>query len=121
MINRSQMNVGVINNSAKNAANNIKTYSSNELKFKSILNEHIHKNNGLQISKHAKERMIQRNIEISDELINSLNNAAEIARLKGAKDIVMIGEDAAFVVNIPNEIIVTAVSTAELKIIYLLI
>lgn len=115
MINKSQISVGIKDNVKSPIDHPIRTYNSSELKFRSILNEQIHKSNGLQISKHAKERIAQRNIEMNEDLINSLNDAAEIARLKGAKDIVMIGDDVAFVVNIPNEIIVTAVTTAELK------
>ena len=93
-----------------------KTFSSNDLSFKAIFDGQLQSQKAeLQVSKHAKERIAQRGIDFNDELVSALNTAAQSARLKGARDIVMIGKEAAFVVNIPNSVIVTAVSPAELK------
>lgn len=83
--------------------------------FSSILNEKLEKSNLLQFSKHSKERIEQRGIEITDTLIKQLNTAADVARTKGAKDVVMIGSDAAFIVNIPNNVIITAMNGNEMK------
>lgn len=52
---------------------------------------------------------------MTDTLIDKLNTAADNARDKGAKDVVMIGSDAAFVVNIPNNIVITAMNGNEMK------
>lgn len=69
----------------------------------------------MQFSKHSKERIQQRGINVTDSLIEQLNTAADSARLKGAKDVVMIGRDAAFIVNIPNNVVVTAINGNEMK------
>ena len=52
---------------------------------------------------------------MTDTLIDKLNTAADNARDKGAKDVVMRGSDAAFIVNIPNNIVVTAMNGNEMK------
>ena len=83
--------------------------------FSTILNEEIQKNQSLQFSKHSKERIQQRGINVTDSLLQQLNNAADNARIKGAKDVVMISKDAAFIVNIPNNVVVTAINGSEMK------
>ena len=83
--------------------------------FAGILNEKLEKSESLQFSKHSKERIQQRGINVTDSLIEQLNTAADSARLKGAKDVVMIGRDAAFIVNIPNNVVVTAINGNEMK------
>ena len=44
-----------------------------------------------------------------------LNAAAGKARLRGARDVVMIGHDAAFIVNVTNNMVVTAMNGEEMK------
>lgn len=83
--------------------------------FKELLQTKIEEKNSLQFSKHSKERIAQRGIEMTHELMAQLNSAAETARTKGAKDVVMIGSQAAFIVNIPNNIVVTAMNGNEMK------
>ena len=69
----------------------------------------------LQFSKHAKERIDQRGIEMTSTLMNDLNNAVAKAKQKGAKDVVVIGPKEVFIVNVPNNIVVTTLSGAEMK------
>ena len=88
---------------------------SSKQNFAVILNEKLEKSESLQFSKHSKERIQQRGINVTDSLIEQLNTAADSARLKGAKDVVMIGRDAAFIVNIPNNVVVTAINGNEMK------
>lgn len=116
MIDKTQLSIGNSNRNLKTATSPVSTISSQQLKFKAVLDEQL-KNEckELQMSKHARDRIAQRGIDVDQNVMNSLNYAADIARSKGARDIVMIGKDAAFVVNIPNSVIVTAVSSDELK------
>ncbi|MCI8342638.1 MAG: flagellar biosynthesis protein [Firmicutes bacterium] len=83
--------------------------------FKELLQTKIEEKSALQFSKHSRERIAQRGIEVTNELMSQLNSAAETARTKGAKDVVMIGSQAAFIVNIPNNIVVTAMNGNEMK------
>ena len=83
--------------------------------FEQLLQETIQQKQEVQFSKHAKERIDQRGIEVTTALMNDLNNAVEKAKQKGAKDVVIIGPKEVFIVNIPNNIVVTTLSGAEMK------
>lgn len=101
---------------SQNTSNAIRVFNPQQISFEAVLKQQYdEKNQELQLSKHAKERVVQRGIEVDAQLMSTLNEAAETARQKGATNTVMIGQDAAFVVNIPNGIIVTAISAEELK------
>lgn len=83
--------------------------------FDTMLRQEIEKNDTLQFSKHSKERIEQRGISLTEQLMTDMNTAVGKARLKGAKDVVMISQDAAFIVNVPNNMVITAISGEEMK------
>ena len=83
--------------------------------FKTILDEQLSKNHPLQFSKHAQERVDQRGIELTEDLLSSLSSAVSKAREKGAKDVVVIDAKQAFIVNIPNNMVITTITDAEMK------
>ena len=86
--------------------------------FEQLLQERIQQTQQtqeLQFSKHANERIDQRGIEMTSTLMNDLNNAVAKAKQKGAKDVVVIGPKEVFIVNVPNNIVVTTLSGAEMK------
>jgi len=88
--------------------------------FQSMLHEQLSKNASaseekVQFSKHAKQRVEQRGIEITDSFMDSLSMAVSKAREKGSKDMVVIDSSGAFIVNVPNNIVVTAINSDEMK------
>lgn len=88
--------------------------------FGTLLKEQLDKNSGasdksLQFSKHAQERIAQRGIEITDELMQDLNTAVSKADAKGAKDVVIFDSVNAFIVNVPNKTVVTTMSGNEMR------
>lgn len=83
--------------------------------FAGMMQQEIQKENGVQFSKHAEMRIQQRGIEVSADMMNSLNAAVEKARAKGAKDTVIISSQGAFIVNVPNNIVVTTMTEQEMK------
>lgn len=98
-----------------NPLKNKMAYQSYGMNFEAMLKEQLNKNEGLQFSKHAKERAEQRGIEVTNTLMDSLNDAVSKARIKGAKDVVIIGEKEAFIINVPNNVVVTTISGKEMK------
>ena len=52
---------------------------------------------------------------MTDSLLSDLNQAVGKAREKGAKDVVVIGQQGAFIVNIPNNVVVTTMTSQEMK------
>jgi len=67
----------------------------------------------LKFSNHAAKRLESRNIQLSEDEMVKLNSAIEVAESKGAKDSLVMMDDTAFIVNIPNRVVVTAVRVNE--------
>ena len=88
---------------------------SNDNQFANMIQERIQQAEGVQFSKHAENRIKQRGINMSEDVMADLNLAVEKARAKGAKDTVIIGSEGAFIVNVPNNIVVTTISEQEMK------
>lgn len=69
----------------------------------------------LKFSKHATLRLADRNIDLSEEQLTRLHDGAWKAKQKGIKDSLVIVDDLAFIVNIPNNTVVTAMDSTETK------
>ncbi len=83
--------------------------------FSKVLNDKIENSTGIQFSKHAITRMNERGVDVSEKLQNDLNAAVDKAREKGAKDVIVIGPSNAFVVNVPNNTVVTTMNLHEMR------
>ena len=64
----------------------------------------------LKFSKHASERLQSRNIDLSDSQLERLENGAKKAGEKGIKESLVLVDNLAFIVNIPNNTVVTAMN-----------
>lgn len=69
----------------------------------------------LQLSKHALQRMQSRGMEMTPGLLHNLDEAVQKARTKGSKDVVVIGDKGAFIVNVPNNTVITMMTEREMK------
>lgn len=70
---------------------------------------------GLNFSKHAAKRMNERGIPFDSQMMNDLEHAVEDARKKGAKDVAVISAQGVFIVNVPNNTVVTTMSQSDMK------
>ena len=70
---------------------------------------------GVKFSHHAQARLESRNIQLSSEDIRQLSNAVDQAGQKGAQDSLMIMKNVAFIVNVKNRTVVTAVDGENLS------
>ena len=87
--------------------------------FDSILREKAEEKGGagaLKFSKHANERLISRNIDLSAEQMERLNDGTTRARAKGINESLVVVDDLAFIVNVKNNTVVTAVGESDDKI-----
>lgn len=103
---------------SKGSVNEILKRNESGASFETLLQEQLNKNNqaqGVQFSKHAQERVNERGISLTDNLLADLNQAVEKARAKGAKDVVIFDSRQAFIVNVPNNTVVTTISENEMK------
>lgn len=69
----------------------------------------------LTFSRHARERTIERDISLSDTDLEKLGAAVGKAEDKGLTDTLVFMNNTAFIVNVPNRVVVTVVdgSSAE--------
>lgn len=80
--------------------------------FESIFQKELEK---VKFSSHALKRLEERNIELSDDEMSKINTAVERAELKGSKDSLVMMNSTAFIVNIPNKTVITAMPIADSK------
>jgi len=65
----------------------------------------------LRFSKHALNRLSDRNIELDNMQLERLKVGAEKAGEKGIRDSLVIVDQLAFIVNVPNRTVVTAMDS----------
>ena len=70
----------------------------------------------LKFSKHANERLLSRNIDLSEAQKERLSQAVKSAQAKGIKESLVMMDNLAFIVNIPNNTVITAVTGGEERI-----
>ncbi|WP_455714413.1 TIGR02530 family flagellar biosynthesis protein [Anaerosporobacter sp.] len=70
----------------------------------------------LKFSKHANQRIESRNIDLSGEVLQRLEDGTRIAQQKGIKESLVMIDNMAFIVNVPNSTVVTAVDKNENKV-----
>ncbi len=70
----------------------------------------------MKFSKHANERLASRNIDLSQAQLNRLETGAKKAGEKGIQESLVMIDDIAFIVNIKNNTVITAVNDSDEKI-----
>lgn len=83
--------------------------------FDSILRQKQKENEEIKFSKHAEYRLRFRNISLTPSQKDRMMEAVAKAESKGVKDTLVLMDDLAFVVNIRNRTVITAVNSSELK------
>ncbi len=78
--------------------------------FEEILAKQKEQASGLKFSKHASERLIDRDIDMTDEQLERLENGAKKAGLKGINESLVMVDGMAFIVNVKNNTVITAVT-----------
>ena len=112
-----QMTELVRNNSSTKLqnANRIPNKSLQEGKsFQEVLNSV--KSNELVFSKHANERLLSRNIDLSDSQLERLQSGTRRAEEKGIKESLVMVDNLAFIVNVRNNTVITAVNEKDDKV-----
>jgi len=67
----------------------------------------------LKFSRHASERLASRNIDLTGEQRERLEMAVSRASAKGIQESLVMVDNLAFIVNIPNNTVITAVNDVE--------
>jgi len=112
-----KINGKLINSNYLNSLNSNtvdKKNNDNKDSFKDLLSLKINNSQDLKISKHAKTRMDDRKISMTDELKDKISNAVNKAQDKGVKDSLVLVDKMAFIVNVKSRTIITAVNENDL-------
>lgn len=85
--------------------------------FSEVFQRELEKNQTKQVafSKHALSRAEERGIQVTPTLLERLTDSVERAEAKGATNILALDQSLAFIVNVPNGRVITALSEEEMK------
>lgn len=89
--------------------------SQNSISFEEILKQKqdVTGSSELKFSKHAAMRLEDRNINLSEEQSERLESGVRKASEKGIRESLVIVDSLAFIVNVPNKTVVTAMDQNE--------
>ena len=88
-----------------------------ESSFSTAFQQELKKAESSQVafSKHAMERAEERGIEVTPTLLDRLTDSVERAQAKGATNILALDRSLAFIINVPNNRVITTMSQDEMK------
>ncbi len=86
-----------------------------ETSFKELLEQKISEESRIEFSKHAVNRVVERNVDVSSAKLERLNKGVQMAEEKGLKEPLILVDSTAYVVNLKNNKVVTVVSDESLK------
>ncbi len=79
--------------------------------FQDVLNAKVEQE--VKFSKHANQRLENRNIELSEDQLERLNQGVGQARTKQIQESLVMMDNLAFIVNVKNNTVVTAMEQGE--------
>jgi len=91
----------------ESSKNRVQSYKQD---FGSIFKEELEK---VKFSNHAMTRLESRNIQFNESEMSKIQNAVDKAEAKGSKDALVLMNDTALIVNIPNKTVVTAIQVEK--------
>lgn len=86
---------------------------SSGMSFEEILQKQQTQNSELKFSKHASSRLSDRNIGLTEEQLERLNDGTKKAGQKGIKESLVLVDKLAFIVNTKSNTVITAMDQAE--------
>ena len=92
-----------------NQKNTATQSAASDVSFEDVLR----KQQQLKFSKHATQRLESRNISLSDDQNARLADGVEQASAKGIRESLVLLDSLAFIVNVPNKTVVTAMDQTE--------
>lgn len=81
--------------------------------FKELFESAVVQETGIKISKHAKQRLAERNISITETKWNELQAKLVEARQKGVQESLVVMDNAALIVDAKSETVITAMNREE--------
>ena len=90
------------------------TSQSTDVSFEDVLRQTaLERETGLKFSKHASMRLNERDIILTQNQSTRLENGVDAASKKGINDSLVLVDNLACIVNVPNKTVVTAMDQTE--------
>ena len=83
--------------------------------FQSVLDGQVQRQQKVVFSKHATERLMQRNIRLTQQEMTRLSNGLDRAAQKGIRETLIVMDDRAFIASVNNKTVITAAVDDQLK------
>ncbi|MFK4301445.1 MULTISPECIES: TIGR02530 family flagellar biosynthesis protein [unclassified Paenibacillus] len=90
--------------------NRVNTVPKDGRPFGQVLQDQV-----LKLSNHAAKRLEQRGIELRSDQMAKINSAVDKAAAKGAKESLILMQDMALIVSVPNRTVVTAMDKQSMQ------
>ncbi|MCV9950565.1 TIGR02530 family flagellar biosynthesis protein [Paenibacillus sp. BT-177] len=90
--------------------NRLNSITKDTKPFGQVLQEQV-----LKLSNHAAKRLEQRGIELRSDQMAKINSAVDKAAAKGAKESLILMQDMALIVSVPNRTVVTAMDKQSME------
>lgn len=81
--------------------------------FKKSLNHQMGTGTPIQLTKHAQDRLKQRNIQFTENKWQRIHDKLQEAKGKGLKDSLVLTKEAALIVNVDKNTVITALGRNE--------
>lgn len=76
--------------------------------FQQVFQQELSRSGSLHFSHHASQRIQERGMNMSAELMSKMSNAVDQAAAKGSKQSLLLVQNAAYIVNVPSRTVITA-------------
>lgn len=83
--------------------------------FDAALREAVRRSDSVTFSGHAQERLAQSNIVLGQNDVAAIGEAVERARSAGGRESLVLMDDMALVVSIPNKTVITVVDRGRMR------
>ncbi|MFP4017453.1 MAG: TIGR02530 family flagellar biosynthesis protein [Halanaerobiales bacterium] len=99
----------------KNKQVNKSSNNNGQAKFAEVFKQKLEETSNVKFSKHAKNRLISRNINLSEKDLNQLASGVKKAAEKGSRDSLIMVNNVAYLVSVQNKTVVTAVDDNSME------
>lgn len=83
--------------------------------FRDMFSQQLAESRDVVLSKHAQARLHSRGIELNDSQLQKIADAIDKAGQKGARETLVLSDEAAYVVSIENRTVITAFDRNNLR------
>lgn len=83
--------------------------------FKGLLQKNLDSKSEVKISTHALKRLKERKLNMDNKEFNKIKKAIKELRAKGGKDSLVITDKAAYIIDVKNNTVVTAIDKGSIN------